>query len=204
MSPGAFPDRSLARRAGSPGCRSLAASGGRVYARWNATRRRGTWGVSQGEGSHGRSPTHPRFDASTLDVSLVRRPRSAAGGRSCAAGCGASATPARDGGSTAAGAPKAGGSISIAFQSEPVTLDPAISWDVAGWTVEDSVFNALYRYAPKSGAAGTELIPDLAVGHAGISADGKTYTFNLRPDAKFQPPVNREVTPTTSSTASSA
>ena len=110
-----------------------------------------------------------------------------------AVGCGGGDT-GTTGGQAAGASPKAGGSISIAFQSEPVTLDPAISWDVAGWTVEDSVFNALYRYAPKPGAAGTELIPDLAVEMPEISADGTTYTIKLRPDAKFAPPVNRAVT----------
>ena len=110
-----------------------------------------------------------------------------------AAGCGGGDT-GTSGGSTGGSSPKAGGSINIAFQAEPVTLDPAISWDVSGWTVEDSIFNALYRYAPKPGAAGTELIPDLAVDMPEISADGTTYTIKLRPDAKFAPPIDRAVT----------
>ena len=110
------------------------------------------------------------------------------------AGCGGD-TGATSAGEPAAGdGPKAGGTINVAFQAEPVTLDPAISWDVSGWTVEDSVFNALYRYAPKSGVEGTELIPDLAVDMPQISADGTTYTIKLRPDAKFAPPVDRAVT----------
>ena len=109
------------------------------------------------------------------------------------AGCGGG-TGSSGGGSAAGGTPKAGGALTIAFQAEPVTLDPAISWDVTGWTVEDSIFNALYRYAPKPGAAGTVLIPDLAVDMPKISADGTTYTIKLRPDAKFAPPVNRAVT----------
>jgi peptide/nickel transport system substrate-binding protein len=115
----------------------------------------------------------------------------AAGAVACGGGSGSTGDA---GGATASAAHKAGGAISIAFQSEPVTLDPAISWDVAGWTVEDSVFNALYRYAPKPGAAGTELIPDLAADMPEISADGTTYTIKLRPDARFAPPVNRAVT----------
>ncbi len=112
-----------------------------------------------------------------------------------AAGCGGeSATSGDSGGAAAGGTPKAGGSITIAFEGEPVTLDPAISWDVAGWTVEDSIFNALYRYAPKPGAEGTVLIPDLAADMPEISEDGTTYTIKLRPDARFAPPVDRVVT----------
>jgi oligopeptide transport system substrate-binding protein len=112
-----------------------------------------------------------------------------------ATGCGGDGGSTTDtGGGAASETPKAGGSINIAFQSEPVTLDPAISWDVAGWTVEDSIFNALYRYAPKPGAAGTELIPDLAADMPEISSDGTTYTIRLRPDARFAPPVDRAVT----------
>jgi ABC-type transport system substrate-binding protein len=77
-----------------------------------------------------------------------------------------------------------GGSIKIAFAGEPVTLDPVISSDVSGWTVEDSIFNALYRYAPKPGAEGAVPIPDLAADMPVISADGTTYTIKLRVDVK--------------------
>ena len=134
----------------------------------------------------------PRIRASRTYVTLLVLVLLLAAG-AVAAGCGGETGDTGDGG-TAGASPKAGGAINIAFQSEPVTLDPAISWDVAGWTVEDSVFNALYRYAPKAGAEGTELIPDLAVDMPEISADGTTYTIKLRPDAKFAPPVDRAVT----------
>jgi peptide/nickel transport system substrate-binding protein/oligopeptide transport system substrate-binding protein len=134
----------------------------------------------------------PRIRASRTYLTLLVLVLLLAAG-AAAAGCGGETGTSGDGG-IAGASPKAGGAINIAFQSEPVTLDPAISWDVAGWTVEDSVFNALYRYAPKAGAEGTELIPDLAVDMPEISADGTTYTIKLRPDAKFAPPVDRAVT----------
>ena len=117
----------------------------------------------------------------------------ATGAAATVVGCGGS-SGGGDATAAAGGTPKSGGAISIAFQSEPVTLDPAISWDVAGWTVEDSIFNALYRYAPKPGAEGTELVPDLAVDMPEISSDGTSYTIKLRPDARFAPPVDRAVT----------
>ena len=112
-----------------------------------------------------------------------------------AAACGGSVSGGASPGATAAGGtPKPGGVITLAFEGEPVTLDPAIAWDVAGWTVEDSIFNALYRYAPKPGAAGTELIPDLAAAMPELSADGTVYTIRLRDDVRFAPPVDREMT----------
>jgi oligopeptide transport system substrate-binding protein len=134
----------------------------------------------------------PRIRASHTHVTLLVLVLLLAAG-AVAAGCGGE-TGDTGGAATAGASPKAGGTISIAFQAEPVTLDPAISWDVAGWTVEDSIFNALYRYAPKPGAEGTELIPDLAAEMPEMSADGTTYTIKLRSDAKFAPPVDRVVT----------
>ncbi len=49
-----------------------------------------------------------------------------------------------------------------------------------------------YRHVP--GAAGNEVIPDLAVSEPEISEDGTTYTFRLRDGVMFGPPVEREVT----------
>ena len=42
------------------------------------------------------------------------------------------------------------------------------------------------------------------VANGGITNGGKTYIFHIRPGIKFAPPVNRECTAPTSSTASSA
>jgi peptide/nickel transport system substrate-binding protein len=37
-------------------------------------------------------------------------------------------------------------------------------------------------------------VPDIASGPPQVSADGRTYTFTLRPGVRYAPPVNREVT----------
>ena len=89
--------------------------------------------------------------------------------------------------------------MSLAYLSEPSSLDPAVAWNVIDWQIEHAIYQGMLQYAHEPDQAGTELIPCLATevpstANGGISADGKTYTFHLRKGVKFQPPVNREVT----------
>jgi len=95
--------------------------------------------------------------------------------------------------------PKAGGTLRITFQGEPTGLDPAIAWEVESWSIERLTYQTFLTYADKPGTAGTQLVPDLATevpsaGNGGISADGKVYTFHLKPGIKFAPPVGTAVT----------
>jgi peptide/nickel transport system substrate-binding protein len=48
-----------------------------------------------------------------------------------------------------------------------------------------------YRHIP--GAAGNEVIPDLATDTGQVSADGLTYTFTLKDGITFGPPLSREI-----------
>jgi oligopeptide transport system substrate-binding protein len=114
-----------------------------------------------------------------------------------AAGCGGAAGGtggASPGNPSPSGSPQYGGSLTIVFQSEPETLDPAIAWDLTGTTIEQSVFNSLLAYAPKPGMPGTELIPSLATEVPQPTNGGTTYTFHLRQGVMFHPPVSREMT----------
>ncbi len=120
----------------------------------------------------------------------------ALGAAIAAAGCGSSGG---GGTGTAAkpsptGSPQYGGTLSIAFQTEPTTIDPAIAWDLTGTTIEQSVFNTMLAYAPAPGMAGTKLIPSLATEVPQPTNGGKTYVFHLRHGVMFQPPVSREMT----------
>lgn len=75
-------------------------------------------------------------------------------------------------------------------------LDPTGEYTTAGWVPLEPLTRNLvmFKYAP--GAAGTELVPDLATSVPTASSDGLTYTFHLRPDIMFGPPVNRAITST--------
>ena len=52
----------------------------------------------------------------------------------------------------------------------------------------------LLTYPDKSGPAGSRLIPEVAEALPVRSADGKTYTFKIRPGFRFSPPSNQPVT----------
>jgi ABC-type transport system substrate-binding protein len=81
----------------------------------------------------------------------------------------------------------AAGEIVISYKDDVSTLDPAIGYDWQNWSIIKSLFDGLMDYKPGT----TELVPDLAESYE-ISPDGKTFTFKLRPGAKFT--NGREVT----------
>jgi ABC-type transport system substrate-binding protein len=95
--------------------------------------------------------------------------------------------------------PQRGGTLVVAFQNEPQTLDPAIDFEGNGWAIEHAIFGNLLNYSSGPGAAGTKIVPDMAtevptVANGGITNGGKTYIFHIRPGIKFAPPVDRVCT----------
>lgn len=74
-----------------------------------------------------------------------------------------------------------GGAITVAYQNDIATLDPAIGYDWQNWSIIKSLFSRLLDYEPGT----TNLVPDLATEMPKISADGKTFEFNIRDDVKF-------------------
>lgn len=73
-----------------------------------------------------------------------------------------------------------GGTITITYQNDVATLDPAIGYDWQNWSMIKSLFDGLMDYVPGT----TELRPGLAES-VEISEDGLTYTFHLREGVRF-------------------
>jgi peptide/nickel transport system substrate-binding protein len=80
---------------------------------------------------------------------------------------------------------KKGGTINVMHSSYPDFLDPALSYTVDGWESLSQVYPGLLTYPHKPGQAGAEVVPGLAKDLPEVSADGKTYTFQLRDGLKF-------------------
>ena len=82
--------------------------------------------------------------------------------------------------SAVAGEGKKGGTITITYKDDVVTLDPAIGYDWQNWSMIKSLFSGLMDYEPGT----TALTPDLAKSYS-VSDDGLVYTFKLRSGVKF-------------------
>jgi peptide/nickel transport system substrate-binding protein len=89
---------------------------------------------------------------------------------------------------TSSGAPKPGvasGTLTGAMSSGAIdTMDPNRWYFAVTWGLANAMCTTLVRYADKPDAAGTQLVPGTASMPA-ISSNGLTYTFTLRPGARF-------------------
>jgi peptide/nickel transport system substrate-binding protein len=92
----------------------------------------------------------------------------------------------------------AGGTLRVGWeQSFGVTdnFDPTGEYLGDGWGVLATEVKTLIGYEHAPGALGNKLVPQLATSVPAPTDGGLTYTFHLKPDIKFGPPVNREITP---------
>jgi peptide/nickel transport system substrate-binding protein len=110
-----------------------------------------------------------------------------------AAGCGSSSSST--GSTGASGPPVNGGTLLAGIPSNPDHLDPGISYAVEGWEILEATDNGLLTFKKASGGAQATILPDIATAMPAVTDGGRTYTFHVRTDVRFSPPVNRAVRP---------
>ncbi|MGW4384547.1 ABC transporter substrate-binding protein [Kitasatospora sp. NPDC004531] len=81
---------------------------------------------------------------------------------------------------------KKGGTLNMWTTTDVDSLDPARAYYASVWNYERFYTRTLLAFDGKPGKAGLNLVPDLATAKPEISADGKTYTFKLKPGLKFE------------------
>lgn len=110
-----------------------------------------------------------------------------------AAGCGGGKKTTTPGGGAA---PTKGGVYRTAIEDFGFTdaFDPTGEYLGAAWDLFQALTRTLINYKHTAGPAGNVLYPDLAQSMPTVSPDGLTYTFKLKPNIKFGPPVNRAIT----------
>src|SRR5579859_96054 len=77
-----------------------------------------------------------------------------------------------------------GGTMTIVTQSNPGTVDPAINYGT-GWFELNVTNDGLTAYRKVAGAAGTQLVPDLATALPAPTDGGLTYTFHVRHGIRY-------------------
>lgn len=134
-----------------------------------------------------------------VESKLTRRQMMAVLGLSAVAGamaaCGGTAAPASSGATkpAASGQPVSGGELKVAFPAEEAgdtpTLDPMMKISTYGNIITEALYDTLVYQDPKDNT----IKPGLATSWE-VSDDGKSYTFKLRPEAKFHDgtPVNAD------------
>ncbi len=90
------------------------------------------------------------------------------------------ASGAPGGSGAPSGAPKMGGSITVAVEGEPASMDPAFDYDFVSGLAVDSVTEPLLKFCEND----TKLCPNLAESWT-VSDDGITYTLKIRQGVKF-------------------
>ena len=84
-------------------------------------------------------------------------------------------------GTSASGTPVKGGTMQVAFQSDPDTFDPQVCYDATCWDNMQMLFDRLYDYK----GATTDLESEAAASMPVVSGGGKVYTIAIRKGMTF-------------------
>jgi YVTN family beta-propeller protein len=87
-----------------------------------------------------------------------------------------------------------GGTLRIVSGLDIDSMDPALAAVTASWQMLYAACAKLLDYPDRAGAAGAQLVPEVAQALPIRSPDGKTYTFTIRPGFRFSPPNDQPVT----------
>ncbi|MEV4613413.1 ABC transporter substrate-binding protein [Kitasatospora sp. NPDC049258] len=81
---------------------------------------------------------------------------------------------------------KKGGTLNLWTSTDADSWDPGRAYYASVWNFERFYARTLLAFDAKPGKDGLKLVPDLAADQPTIAADGKTYTFKLKPGVKFE------------------
>ena len=117
----------------------------------------------------------------------------------CGSSGGTSSSGTSSGGGNSSTAPSPGaasGTLNAAMASGAIdTMDPNRWYFAVTWGLANALCTTLVRYADQPGTAGTQIVPGTAE-LPKVSSDGLTYTFTMRPGAKFssgQPITTKDI-----------
>src|SRR6266540_1095234 len=86
------------------------------------------------------------------------------------------------------------GTLRIGLTGNLDSVDPAIAFGTTSWQLEYVTCAKLVNYRDAGVPGGSALQPEIAAAMPTVSADGLTYTFQIRNDYAFSPPASGVVT----------
>ncbi len=87
-----------------------------------------------------------------------------------------------------------GNEVRVSIPGDDLLLDPATAVAPLNVQLAYATCLRLMTYPEAEGAAGRALVPDAAASAPAVSADGRTYTFRIRPGLRFSPPSGAPIT----------
>jgi ABC-type transport system substrate-binding protein len=126
-------------------------------------------------------PRRLRWAVPLAGVALAVAACSSSGSSSPQGGSAASATGTAGASTAATGTPVKGGTMQVAFQSDPDTFDPQVCYDATCWDNMQMLFDRLYDYK----GATTDLEAEAAASMPVVSGGGKVYTIAIRQGMTF-------------------
>ena len=78
-----------------------------------------------------------------------------------------------------------GGTLRVDLRTDWDYVDPALAYFSQSWQILNATNLKLLGFPDKEGAAGGRMVAQAAAGFPRVSADGRTYTFTVRPGFKF-------------------
>jgi peptide/nickel transport system substrate-binding protein len=101
------------------------------------------------------------------------------------AGCGGSSSSNSSSASSGSASSHKGGTFTILANSSFGVADPAQNYTLQEWQLLIDTHDGLVQFKRVGGAAGTQLVPDLAESIPQPTDGGKTYLFHIRRGIKF-------------------
>jgi len=87
-----------------------------------------------------------------------------------------------------------GGTLRVVSGYDVDYMDPALADTGLSLQLLHATCATLLNYPDRAGAAGSQLVPEIAQALPARSPDGRTYTFTVRPGFRFSPPSDQPVT----------
>ncbi|MFJ7274479.1 ABC transporter substrate-binding protein [Kitasatospora sp. NPDC098663] len=120
----------------------------------------------------------------TLGLGACKNDKSDSGADAAA---GSTKGPGAESGSIVGGTPVKGGTLTVLSNQDFAHLDPARNWVVPHMDFGTRlIYRTLTTFKSEPGAAGSEIVPDLATDLGKSSEGGKVWTFTLKDGLKYE------------------